>query len=614
MCGIAGYIGNKKLLPKKKNIQNCLKEMIRRGPDNQSHILFKNKLDHLFCAARLSIIDINKRSNQPFEDEDGILIFNGEIYNYLEIKKELEKEGIKFLTNSDTEVLLKFLNSEGEKKIEKLDGMWAFAYYSKKKKITILSRDKFGEKPLYYNLDKKNNYLIFGSNVNYIKKLSRKNIKVDEYKILHFIRNGYRSVFSSPGTFFKNIDYLKPGTNLVIDEKLNIKFLNYWNKSKFEPKLNKLLSVTTKLKKLIKLEFKKSFRSDTSIAFLLSGGVDSSVISAISRKIKKNIKFYSFRPKSKNYDESANINILKKKFNLKHEYVLPDKKQNLKMLDSFIGDSGFPLMSSTYLAYGSLCKKISRDKYKVLVSGNGADEIFSGYYAHHMSYLLSIEKKSYFKEKYLEWEKNTKPFIRTNILKNFKEYKKMTKDKKSGFHESLEYLKFFKKEIKFKNFKNKIYSHDHFINHLNKDLFEDSVPAQVHSIDNISMYYSIESRAPYLSRNLFDLRNKTNKNFLIKNGISKYILRNAFKKEIPNSIIHDKEKIGFYSPLNETINLKNKKIVNLILNNSITKKYLNKDLIKSKINDNDLSHQDEKFIFGILNIALFLKRYDSKFI
>ena len=134
MCGIAGYIGNKKLLPKKKNIQNCLKEMIRRGPDNQSHILFKNKLDHLFCAARLSIIDINKRSNQPFEDEDGILIFNGEIYNYLEIKKELEKEGIKFLTNSDTEVLLKFLNSEGEKKIEKLDGMWAFAYYSKKKK------------------------------------------------------------------------------------------------------------------------------------------------------------------------------------------------------------------------------------------------------------------------------------------------------------------------------------------------------------------------------------------------------------------------------------------------------------------------------------------------
>ena len=186
----------------------------------------------------------------------------------------------------------------------------------------------------------------------------------------------------------------------------------------------------------------------------------------------------------------------------------------------------------------------------------------------------------------------------------------MAKGKNPTFHESSEYLKFFKKEIRSKNLKNKNYSQDQFINHLDRDLFEDSIPAQLHSIDNISMYYSIESRAPYLSKNLFDLRNETNKNLLIQNGISKYILRNAFKKEIPNSIMYEKEKIGFYSPLNETINLKNKKITNLILNNSITKKYLNKDLIKSKIDNNNLSHQDEKFIFGILNIALFLKKYN----
>ena len=434
MCGIAGYIGNKKLLPEKKNIQNCIKQMVRRGPDHQSHKVFKDKLDYLFCASRLSIIDINQRSNQPFEDDDGILIFNGEIYNHLEIKKNLRSKGIKFLTNSDTEVLLKFLNFEGEKKIDKLDGMWAFAYYSKKKKITILSRDKFGEKPLYYNFDKKNKYLIFGSNINYIKKLSKKNIKVDEDKIFNFIRSGYRSVFSSPGSFFKNIDYLKPGTNLIIDENLNIKFINYWNKSKYEPKLNNLLNATTKLKKVIKSEFKKSFRSDVPVAFLLSGGIDSSIISSVASKIKKNIKFYSFISKSKKYDESKKINKLKKNYKLNHEYILPDKKENLKMLNNFISDNGFPLMSSTYLAYGSLCKKIAIDRYKVLISGNGADEIFSGYYAHHMSYLLSIEKEKYFKKKYCEWEQNTKPFIRMEILKNFEEFKKMSKEKNPTFH------------------------------------------------------------------------------------------------------------------------------------------------------------------------------------
>ena len=299
MCGIAGYIGNKRSLPKKNNIRNCLKRMIKRGPDDQSYLQFKKKLKYLFCASRLSIIDINKRSNQPFEDENGILIFNGEIYNYIEIKKKLKKKGIKFSTNSDTEVLLKFLHHEGENEIEKLDGMWAFAYYSKKRKVTVLSRDKFGEKPLYYFLDKKNNHLIFGSNVNYIKELSKDKIKIDEEKILNFIKSSYRSVFSSSGTFFKNIDYLKPGTNLLIYENFSIRFKKFWNKSVYKPKINNLLKGSAKLKKLVKSEFKKSFRADTSKAFLLSGGIDSSIIASISSKIKKILNFTHLSQKIK---------------------------------------------------------------------------------------------------------------------------------------------------------------------------------------------------------------------------------------------------------------------------------------------------------------------------
>jgi len=279
------------------------------------------------------------------------------------------------------------------------------------------------------------------------------------------------------------------------------------------------------------------------------------------------------------------------------------------MLDNFISDNGFPLMSSTYLAYASLCKKISSDKYKVLISGNGADEIFSGYYAHHMSYLLSIEKERHFKKKYQEWEENTKPFIRMDILKNLKKFKKMSKEKNSTFYENKEYLKFFRKKTNLEEAKSQRHSSDDFINYLNKDLFEDSIPAQLHSIDSISMYYSIEARAPFLSKKLFDLRNKVNKNLLIQKGLAKYILRNAFKKEVPESIINEKEKIGFYVPLNETVNFKNLKITNLILNNPITKKYLNRGLIKNKIYKKNLTHQEEKFIFAILNIALFLRKY-----
>ena len=123
------------------------------------------------------------------------------------------------------------------------------------------------------------------------------------------------------------------------------------------------------------------------------------------------------------------------------------------------------------------------------------------------------------------------------------------------------------------------------------------------------MYYSIESRAPFLSKNLFDFRNTLRKNFLIRDGIAKFILRDAFKKEIPSKIINNKEKTGFYLPLDETLNFRSKKIQNLILNNSVTKKYLKRDVIKKKINDETLSHQDEKFLFVLLNISLFLKHY-----
>jgi len=291
MCGIAGYIGSKKKLPRKKRIEKCLNLMKRRGPDDQSYFFFKEKYNYLFCASRLSIIDLNSRANQPLEDDQGILIFNGEIYNYLEIKKKIKKKGLVFKTNSDTEVLLKYLNLYGGKNLSELEGMWSFAYYSKIKNITIISRDKFGEKPLFFNYSKKNKTFFFGSNVNYIRKLSYEKFQTNENKILNFLRYGYRSVFSTKDTFFKKINYLPSATNIIIDKNFNIKFKKYWNKKKYHPEKKNLYKSILILKKLIKKKFSNSLRSDVPIAFLLSGGIDSSIIASISSKIKKNLSF-----------------------------------------------------------------------------------------------------------------------------------------------------------------------------------------------------------------------------------------------------------------------------------------------------------------------------------
>ena len=228
----------KNFYPNKTDIKSCLNLMKRRGPDFQNFKEFEiNNLKTLFCASRLSIIDLSDRSNQPFEDEHGILIFNGEIYNYLELKKNLLKKKIMFDTKSDTEVLLKYLNYNGIENLNQIHGMWSFAYFSKKKNKFYLSRDKFGEKPLFYSLNKKKNFFIFGSNVNYIKKLNKIRCEIDEDKIYNYLRYGFRSVYSENNTFFKNISFVNPGEVIEIDKNFIVKRFKNIKFEKYKPNI-----------------------------------------------------------------------------------------------------------------------------------------------------------------------------------------------------------------------------------------------------------------------------------------------------------------------------------------------------------------------------------------
>ena len=294
MCGIAGYY-SKKIKLKKKNLSNLQKLMTVRGPDGfgKHEIRFKNNYRISFFHSRLKIIDPLSRSSQPMIDENGLLIFNGMIYNYLEIKKDLLSKKIHFKTNSDTEVLLKFLNYYGPKKLEKLDGMWAFAYFNFKNNSLIISRDRFGEKPLYYSL--KNNELIFGSNLNYISTISNLNYKINYHKLESIIKNSFRSLFLDNETLFKGISSLESGTYLEYDSKKNIQIKKYWLPEKVKTKKNKnYKNIIIDLKKKFFKSIKRRFISDFPISCALSGGIDSSsIVSIANKKMKK--KFIRFQ-------------------------------------------------------------------------------------------------------------------------------------------------------------------------------------------------------------------------------------------------------------------------------------------------------------------------------
>ena len=609
MCGIAGYIGVNKFYPKNESIKGCLKLMQLRGPDSQSFKEFSvKKIKALFCTSRLSIIDLDKRSNQPFEDENGVLSFNGEIYNYLELKKKLKKKKIQFKTKSDTEVLLKFLNTYGVEKLKEIQGMWSFIYFSKKQKRFYLSRDNFGEKPLFFYLNEKVKSLIFGSNVNYVKKLSFLKHKVNKDKIFDYLRYGFRSVYSNEQSFFQDIKFVKPGELIEINEDFKISILKYVKYPKYNSKINSYNLAKKILKKKINHEIPRSLRSDVPIAVLLSGGVDSSLIAYLAKKKIKNVKFYSYKQKDELYDESKKIILIKKKFNLQHEFISENNiNKNFKLIDNLIQDIGFPLLSTTNLALNKICQKIKKDGYKVLITGNGGDEIFSGYYSHHMSYLISIKKKENYSREFKKWNDVTRPHVRTGILKDVNLFNKNLRNNAFNF-ETDTYKKYFRLHKKNKKNLYKINEKkDLFIDHLDNDLFLGTLPAQTHTVDSISMHHSLESRMPLLNDNLYIFRNQISKNFLIRNGMAKYILRDTFKKKLPKKILFDSEKTGFFLPLKETINFKSKKFINIIFQNEYLNKIIKIDTLKKKLNSGNLSQQDQKFIFLLYNAASFLK-------
>ena len=605
MCGIAGYIGNKRISPTKQS--ELFKLMQNRGPDSSGYKFIKNRNNFIhFFFTRLAIIAPEKNSNQPYTYKDKTLIFNGEIYNYLEIRSELKKFGYNFNTNSDTEVLIKALDKWGINCVKKLEGMWSFFFHDSTKNNSYLCRDRFGEKPLFFF--KESNELYFGSEIKFIRCLFDKKLNIEFKKLENFLKFGYKYIHKNNKSYYKNIYSVPSGSYLKITNN-NIEEFKYWKiKSKIVDVDEKTYFQDLKEKLFTSIQLR--LRSDFPIAFHLSGGIDSNSLAFIAKKyFNYNLKTFSVIGTNPKYDESKMINFASKQLGAEHTNLSIDvKKINfIDILKKQIKYHDSPVTTINSLLNYMLYKKIKKDGFKVSITGVGSDEVFSGYYDHHLLYLNEIKNvKNLFKQSCSNWKHIISPIVRNPFLKKMNLY-----INNPLFRKHIYQFDNFKKDLflnnKSPNFIEKNYSKSLMKNRMANEMFNEIVPVVLKEEDLNAMHHSIENRSPFLDSKLFESAFNMPSAYYVKNGLAKWPLRQLIKGFVPEKIRFNKVKTGFNASIKDILKFNNKNIDFLMGESEIFDIINQKKFFKIIKNNKQLSGVENNFIFNFLSVKLFLE-------
>jgi len=602
MCGILGFNYEDKDFLKK-----ALNKIEHRGPDDSGIYLDKNvSLGH----NRLSILDLSKSGRQPMSNKDETvwITFNGEIYNFKELRKELEKK-YDFKSNTDTEVLIYLYEEHGMEMLNKLQGMFAFCIYDKKKNLFFIARDRIGIKPLYYYHNNKK--FIFCSEIKGIleDKEIKREVNLESLSSFLIFRANTKEE-----TIFKNIKKLIPGNFLIYDLEKSVTSLNeYWNlpnKIKNNDKKESLME----LKELLDDSVKSRLISDVPYGAYLSGGIDSGIIvSLMSKYSSQPIKTFSVGFLEEEHSEVEEARFLAEKLKTNHKELIIEEN-SIKKLPEIIYHADEPMSDPTSIPIYFL-SEYAKKYCTVILTGEGADEVFAGYpqYKFMIYHQDFLRKSPLFLRKILPLTiKKTPNFILNKGFKfaealgekgierfskfiNSNSYPKQYLELVSIFNEK-EQSELFNKNIRFyeyyKKYFPKINRNNLLINCQRLDFKEPMVEDLLMKIDKNTMAHSIEARVPFLDHRITELGFSLPSNLKLKLFKTKYILREISKNIIPEQTRKRKKK-HFFVPIDnwfkgdlsslkeELLSEKNIKNQNIFNYNYINK--INKDFKKSKL-------------------------------
>lgn len=611
MCGIAGFIGYKEI--PRENIQKTLETMKHRGPDHQCvkelQTTHANNIHVTFLHARLSIIDLHDRSNQPFTINESTIIFNGEIYNYLEIRKELEDLGICFNTSSDTEVLLQCYRMFGVQGFEKLEGMWSFAIWDNHSQELILSRDRFGEKPLY--IMKSDAGLYFASETKILYAISNAPRILNEEQLLRYIFLGYKSLYKKPETYFENIEEIPSGTYAIIQKNLDYKSYRYWNPTYHIKELS-LEDAIEGSRHFLLESLKIRLRADVPLAFCLSGGVDSAAIASIAaKKFNCNVTTFSIIDSDERYNEYENIMATVNDLSCRHFNIELSHTHTLENLSALVQYHDAPIATASYYVHSLLSREIARQGFKVSFSGTAADEIFTGYYDHFILQLAELYKTDEYAKLRKDWETHILQHIRNSILKDPDLYIHFPNFREHIFDNHKEYISWI--EPIYMNTLDSKYTETTYTNNILRnrmlnELFTEATPVILHEDDLNSMYYSIENRSPYLDSRLFEFVNTVPTRHLIKNGYGKYLLRESVAGILNEKVRLTRKKKGFNASIHSLFDFSSDEVRDRLCSaNSKIFNFVKKEKVLPLLEAKTLPNHHSKFLFNIINAQLFME-------
>ncbi|MBM3461239.1 MAG: asparagine synthase (glutamine-hydrolyzing) [Armatimonadetes bacterium] len=608
MCGIAGYFGTRAIDPAR--IDETLARMRRRGPDHAEWRRFEGPAGRMLTLlhSRLNIIDLDARSNQPFQDGSHSIAFNGELYNYLEVRESLAREGHSFHTTSDTEVLLRVLKTRGVDALDECEGMWAFACYDGESGRLLLSRDRFGEKPLYLFRD--NDGLYFGSEIKFLAALSGRRFEVDLDNLYRYLVNGYKDLYKGNRSFFRGVTELPAASLLEIDAEGRERERRYWEPA-FSPCEDMsypeaVAGVRERLIDAVRIRL----RADVPLAFCMSGGVDSNaLISIAKRTFGYDVHGFTIASEDERYEESDMVAHVVQALGLRHTSIPTRVTEFLPRLRALIRQHDAPVYTITYYAHWLLMEQIAAHGYRISVSGTAADELFSGYYDHHLAYLYEVHREPALHAASVSaWSEHIKPIVRNPFLSNpdlfiedpgfrdhifldaesFADY--LTRPWQAPFHE--------------RHFTDSLLR-----NRMLNEMFHEAVPVILHEDDLNAMYYSIENRSPYLDRRLFDYCYAIPSRHLIQEGRAKAVLRDAMRGIVPDPVLDNRRKVGFNAPILDFLDVSDPEVRAWLVDASPIFEHVRRDKIEGLLEKSFLPNSQSKFLFYFVCAKMFLEEF-----